>query len=65
MSEKKITLNAGQKEAMARIEEFLQSPRRIDSRDPVYQVFILKGFAGTGKTTMVKNLVEYMRGQYD
>lgn len=52
MSEKRIVLNAGQKAAMSRLEAFLRSPYS--------KVFILKGFAGTGKTTMIKTLVEYM-----
>ncbi len=52
MNDKKITLNAGQKEAMSKIQTFLRSPYS--------KIFILRGFAGTGKTTMIKTLVEYM-----
>ncbi len=56
MNDKKITLNAGQKEAMSKIQTFLRSPYS--------KIFILKGFAGTGKTTMIKTLVEYMNSHH-
>lgn len=43
-------LTNGQREAIARITEFLYR------RDPT-QLFVLKGYAGTGKTTLVSALV--------
>ena len=55
MIEKKITLNERQQNAMTKIEAFL--------KNPYSKVFILSGFAGTGKTTMIKTLVDYMKRQ--
>ena len=52
MNDKKITLNAGQKDAMKKLEAFL--------KDAYSKVFILKGYAGTGKTTIIKTLVDFM-----
>lgn len=52
MNDKKISLNAGQKDAMRKLEAFL--------KDAYSKVFILKGYAGTGKTTMIKTLVDFM-----
>ncbi len=52
MSEKKITLNWGQQKALKKISAFL--------RDGSSKVFILKGYAGTGKTTIIKSLIKYM-----
>lgn len=52
MKEKKIELNAGQKDALERIVEFLQ--------DKDSKVFILKGYAGTGKTTIIKSIIDWM-----
>lgn len=52
MNDKKIELNAGQKDALEKIVEFL---RAKDSR-----VFILKGYAGTGKTTIIKSVISWM-----
>lgn len=47
-------LTNGQREAIARITEFLYR------RDPT-QLFVLKGYAGTGKTTLVSALVRTFR----
>ncbi len=56
MNDKKdIVLNSGQQGAMEKLKEFLTNP---DSK-----VFILKGYAGTGKTTMIRTLVTFMREQ--
>ncbi len=52
MNEKNITLNTGQKEALDKIIAFL--------RDDSSKVFILKGYAGTGKTTIIKSVIRYM-----
>lgn len=52
MNEKEIVLNDGQRVALEKIGAFLKDE---DSR-----VFILKGFAGTGKTTMIKKVISYM-----
>lgn len=54
-NDKKIVLNAGQQDAMKKLEAFL--------KDSGAKVFILKGYAGTGKTTMIKTLVTFMRKQ--
>lgn len=48
---KKITLTKGQKEIFNLIKEF--------SSDWRQKVFILKGYAGTGKTTLVKYIIDY------
>jgi exodeoxyribonuclease-5 len=45
-----ITLNADQKEAEKRIREWFSSSTR--------QVFVLAGYAGTGKTTLLKHVVK-------
>ena len=44
-----ITLNKDQENVIQNLEDFLEGK---DS------VFILKGYAGTGKTTLIKGLVE-------
>jgi hypothetical protein len=49
---KKITLNEDQNNALSMIKDFIRSPYS--------KVFILKGFAGTGKTTMIKQVIEFM-----
>lgn len=46
-----IQLTSQQKEVFNKVENFLKSDA---------QVFILKGYAGTGKTTMVKEIAEYI-----
>jgi len=50
MPEQNITLNQCQKNALLRMMAFAKSPSR--------RVFILKGYAGTGKTTLVKSLIK-------
>ena len=49
-----ITLTADQQIAVEKINTFL------DSED---NVFMLKGYAGTGKTTLIKGLVSYLEEQ--
>lgn len=46
-----INLTNDQLNALAKIQDFLQSDE---------DVFILQGYAGSGKTTMIKGLVEYL-----
>jgi|TARA_B110000285_G_C15133153_1_gene625013 exodeoxyribonuclease V len=48
----KFTPTADQKEALYLLEEFALSPTQ--------NIFILKGFAGTGKTTIVDSLVQFL-----
>lgn len=45
-------LNEGQKEAFAKIIGFLE--------DPTHDALVLKGYAGTGKTFLVKRVLEYI-----
>ena len=47
-----INLTFGQKELLRHIEEFLQNPDK--------RIFLLKGYAGTGKTFIVKGLTKYL-----
>lgn len=51
MAKTKITLNKGQAAAMRKLIEFLQSGDEC-------RVFILRGYAGTGKTTLLKYLLD-------
>lgn len=46
-----LTLSPGQETALTKLETFLNSPT---------QVFMLKGYAGSGKTTILEGLVEYL-----
>lgn len=46
-----LTLSSGQETALTKLESFLESP---------VQVFMLKGYAGSGKTTILEGLVEYL-----
>lgn len=46
-----LSLSSGQETALSKLEAFLDSP---------VQVFMLKGYAGSGKTTILKGLVEYI-----
>lgn len=46
-----LTLTSDQERALTKLEAFLDSP---------VQVFVLKGYAGSGKTTILKGLVEYL-----
>jgi hypothetical protein len=48
---KHLNLSHGQETALTKLEAFLSSP---------VQVFMLKGYAGSGKTTILKGLVEYL-----
>ena len=43
---------AQQKQAMIMIEKFIA--------DKDSQVFILKGYAGTGKTTLIRSIADYL-----
>jgi ATP-dependent exoDNAse (exonuclease V) alpha subunit len=46
-----LNLSSGQETALTKLEVFLDSPA---------PVFMLKGYAGSGKTTILKGLVEYL-----
>jgi len=48
---KHLNLSPGQETALTKLETFLDGPT---------QVFMLKGYAGSGKTTILKGLVEYL-----
>jgi hypothetical protein len=48
-----MTLTAQQEQAMKMIKEFIA--------DKDSQVFILKGYAGTGKTTLIRTITEYLQ----
>ncbi|MEN9548974.1 MAG: hypothetical protein RIR12_1565 [Bacteroidota bacterium] len=48
---KHLNLSQSQETALTKLEAFLASP---------VQVFMLKGYAGSGKTTILKGLVEYL-----
>lgn len=48
---KTLNLSNDQVTALLKLETFLESP---------IQVFMLKGYAGSGKTTIIKGLVEYL-----
>lgn len=45
-------LNDGQKEAFEQIVDFVE--------DPTYEAMVLKGYAGTGKTFLIKRVIEYI-----
>ena len=47
-----MILTAQQKQAMIMIEKFIA--------DKDSQVFILKGYAGTGKTTLIRSIADYL-----
>lgn len=51
MSISNITLTSTQESVFKQVKEFLKSDA---------PVFILKGYAGTGKTTMVRHIVNYI-----
>ena len=51
-----MTLNAEQTSALKAIIEFLGSDG---------QIFILRGYAGTGKTTLLKSLLEHFRSSQE
>jgi len=46
-----LNLSPGQETALTKLEAFLDSP---------IPVFMLKGYAGSGKTTILKGLIEYL-----
>ena len=48
-----ITLKPGQQKAFDQIRAFIQDPKQ--------RVFILKGYAGTGKTTLMRFLVQHLQ----
>ncbi len=48
---KHLNLSQGQVTALIKLDAFLASP---------VQVFMLKGYAGSGKTTILKGLIEYL-----
>lgn len=48
---KNLTLTSDQQQALEKIDAFLENDE---------QVFILKGYAGSGKTTLIKGLVDYL-----
>lgn len=48
---KHLNLSPGQEEALTKLAAFLEGP---------VQVFMLKGYAGSGKTTILAGLVEYL-----
>lgn len=50
---KKITPTPDQQKAILALDEFFKSDKRC---------FLLKGYAGTGKTTITKTLAEYLKG---
>ena len=47
-----LNLSQGQENAITKLDAFLAGP---------VQVFMLKGYAGSGKTTILKGLVEYLK----
>jgi len=49
-----LTLSSDQETALAKLETFFESPT---------QVFMLKGYAGTGKTTLLKGITQYLDNQ--
>lgn len=49
---KHLNLSHGQKAALCKLESFLNSP---------VQIFMLKGYAGSGKTTILKGLIKYFK----
>lgn len=46
-----FTLTTQQQQVLAKIKVFIESDA---------SVFILRGYAGTGKTTMIKQIVDYV-----
>jgi len=49
---KEIVLTANQQDALNKLVEFVDNDKRV---------FILKGYAGTGKTTLMKKLIEVLQ----
>ena len=56
MSKVKFELTHDQKCALARFIEFVNGPTKV---------FILKGYAGTGKTTMVNEIMKVLKESED
>ena len=50
--QKKITLTPHQQEVFKKLKDFVDSECRV---------FILKGYAGTGKTTLMKSFIDYLK----
>ena len=48
----KYSLTPSQKAAVAKLDTFIDAPNNVQN------VFLLKGFAGTGKTFITKGLTE-------
>ena len=48
-----LNLSQGQEIALTKLESFLEGPTNV---------FMLKGYAGSGKTTILKGIVEYLNG---
>lgn len=57
-----ITLNKGQNEAMQNIANFIDS--NITSNNLFDLTYTLQGYAGTGKTTITKFIVQYVEKKY-
>lgn len=53
MSNDKIILREGQQRALLRLLEFVSNSQK--------RVFILKGYAGTGKTTLIRSLIDRLK----
>lgn len=53
MNNNKITLREGQQRALLRLFEFVSNSQK--------RVFILKGYAGTGKTTLIRSLISELK----
>ena len=47
-----LTLSNDQEMALSKLESFLESSN---------QIFMLKGYAGSGKTTILKGLTEFLK----
>jgi hypothetical protein len=47
-----LTLSSDQQKALLLMEDFLKRPE---------QIFLLKGYAGSGKTTILKGFIEYLK----
>ncbi|MDR2292873.1 MAG: AAA family ATPase [Prevotellaceae bacterium] len=52
MNEKKITLTKGQERAIKELKKFFYSDTA--------KIFIIKGYAGTGKTTLIKEIINWL-----
>ncbi len=52
----KIVLGEQQQEALELIKQFIKSNKKV---------FSLVGYAGTGKSTMIKQIIDYLEDSYD